>query len=995
MFAIDCLKANGTHLGTCIDKFYFGSCCQLQVPEEAIYQQEIVDNSIDNNVVSNFQHYSSPQLVPVSTIAAPVHQRRNITASVQRVTLPTTTKKKHTQNDVRVTTENIRLSTFQLVQEARVTTPTPTKIHTKPTKGATKAPVKVTNTTTIKTTSKTKPTQTPTHKPTSTTLSVKTTPKKNINSKITITTTVAPTTSQRKNITTVNSSLHDKWSTTRRTPTPVIKIETSTFAPLNQQTTTTKTTPKRTTTQKVTVHKRPSIITGSTSHPITMPYRNLTNRNPTKPTSPTNKTSGAYMDAKPIYINVTQTKAPRPKPKPTSEITIVPATSLSYITQETEFTTMQYVSSSRVTTTQRPLTTTLSELIRNSTSYVTNTSFKPTQRPMSSTTERTVTQVSESTSGVKTSSVKPTLSTSKIPSSTKTTTKHSALDISNSTKSTQPPPTKITTSTKIPPKNDIKSTLQTTTRISVRPTQSTKEQQTTQSIDSKRNITTAKTTTPKPLYSTVSSTQFTSSFKPSTHSTEKPILVTWMVPLVNASKNETTESEMQPVNWVLLSSTPAANKSTSSPQTSTSKKPIQAILSTQSTTTTAPRTTEKSTKKTTTTTTSRRPTTRSTTTMKPITKAPTTVSTTTKKPLPIIDDTGIPVLLIPENSDSSTTNPLSYSTEEIIGTSTSTSIEIKPPQSTQSSFVTSNVQNVSISTQSSTLEYNATDSPSSLFGSNSTDNFFSSTTPVMPQLEGVDYRQICGKRMFPEPRIVGGAKASFGRWPWQISLRQWRTSTYLHKCGAALLNENWAITAAHCVDNVPPSDLLLRLGEYDLAVEEEPYGYQERRVQIVASHPQFDPRTFEYDLALLRFYEPVIFQPNIIPVCVPDSDENFIGRTAYVTGWGRLYEDGPLPSVLQEVTVPVIKNDICEGMYRAAGYIEHIPHIFICAGWKKGGYDSCEGDSGGPMVIQRHDKRFLLAGVISWGIGCAEPNQPGVYTRISEFRDWINQILQF
>ncbi|EDW47026.1 GM20644 [Drosophila sechellia] len=250
--------------------------------------------------------------------------------------------------------------------------------------------------------------------------------------------------------------------------------------------------------------------------------------------------------------------------------------------------------------------------------------------------------------------------------------------------------------------------------------------------------------------------------------------------------------------------------------------------------------------------------------------------------------------------------------------------------------------------------------------------------------------------MFPEPRIVGGANAAFGRWPWQISLRQWRTSTYLHKCGAALLNENWAITAAHCVGQVPPSDLLLRLGEYDLAEEEEPYGYQERRVQIVASHPQFDPRTFEYDLALLRFYEPVVFQPNIIPVCVPDNDENFIGQTAFVTGWGRLYEDGPLPSVLQEVAVPVINNTICESMYRSAGYIEHIPHIFICAGWKKGGYDSCEGDSGGPMVLQREsDKRFHLGGVISWGIGCAEANQPGVYTRISEFRDWINQILQF
>ncbi|XP_001943207.1 serine proteinase stubble isoform X2 [Acyrthosiphon pisum] len=291
--------------------------------------------------------------------------------------------------------------------------------------------------------------------------------------------------------------------------------------------------------------------------------------------------------------------------------------------------------------------------------------------------------------------------------------------------------------------------------------------------------------------------------------------------------------------------------------------------------------------------------------------------------------------------------------------------------------------------------YTSTQNPSStlsmLMQSTSTDSVEAGNAP----LNMSNYKDVCGRRLFPTARIVGGEKVSFGKWPWQISLRQWRTSTYLHKCGAALFNENWAVTAAHCVENVPPSDLLLRLGEHDLSVEEEPYGYEERRIQIVASHPQFDPRTFEYDLALLRFYEPVTFQPNIIPVCVPEDDSNFVGSSAYVTGWGRLYEDGPLPSVLQEVTVPVINNSVCETMYRAAGYIEHIPDIFICAGWKKGGFDSCEGDSGGPMVIQRPDKRWLLAGIISWGIGCAEPNQPGVYTRISKFKDWINQILQF
>ena len=80
------------------------------------------------------------------------------------------------------------------------------------------------------------------------------------------------------------------------------------------------------------------------------------------------------------------------------------------------------------------------------------------------------------------------------------------------------------------------------------------------------------------------------------------------------------------------------------------------------------------------------------------------------------------------------------------------------------------------------------------------------------------------------------------------------------------------------------------MGEYDLDGEREPHKFIDRKVQIVASHPKFDPKTFEYDLALLRFYEPVTFSPNVIPICVPDDDEHLVGETAWVTGWGRLYE---------------------------------------------------------------------------------------------------------
>ena len=86
-----------------------------------------------------------------------------------------------------------------------------------------------------------------------------------------------------------------------------------------------------------------------------------------------------------------------------------------------------------------------------------------------------------------------------------------------------------------------------------------------------------------------------------------------------------------------------------------------------------------------------------------------------------------------------------------------------------------------------------------------------------------------------------------------------------------------------------PDDLLVRMGEYNLGDTNEPEGHIDRKVQIIAAHPKFDAKTYEYDLALLRFYEPIEFQPNVIPICVPDDDRDLVGETAWVTGWGRLY----------------------------------------------------------------------------------------------------------
>lgn len=243
----------------------------------------------------------------------------------------------------------------------------------------------------------------------------------------------------------------------------------------------------------------------------------------------------------------------------------------------------------------------------------------------------------------------------------------------------------------------------------------------------------------------------------------------------------------------------------------------------------------------------------------------------------------------------------------------------------------------------------------------------------------------------PSTRIVGGKNAPFGGFPWQVSVR--RTSFFglstTHRCGGALLNEQWIATAGHCVDDLLLSQIRIRVGEYDFGSILEPFPYQERSAISKVVHPKYNFYSFEYDLALVKLEQPLQLTPNVHPICLPGSEDLMVGENATVTGWGRLSEGGTLPSILQQATVPIMENDKCKQLFLKAGRHEYIPDIFLCAGYETGGTDSCQGDSGGPLQVRGNDGRWFLAGIISWGIGCAEPNLPGVCTRISKFTDWI------
>ena len=108
---------------------------------------------------------------------------------------------------------------------------------------------------------------------------------------------------------------------------------------------------------------------------------------------------------------------------------------------------------------------------------------------------------------------------------------------------------------------------------------------------------------------------------------------------------------------------------------------------------------------------------------------------------------------------------------------------------------------------------------------------------------------------------------------------------------------------------------------------------------------------------------------------------DFSGALATVTGWGTLQSGGNQPEVLNEVQVTVQTNDQCNSAYGGG-----ITDNMICAA--DAGKDSCQGDSGGPMVVEENG-RFALAGVVSWGYGCAMPEYPGVYARVTAQLDWI------
>lgn len=200
------------------------------------------------------------------------------------------------------------------------------------------------------------------------------------------------------------------------------------------------------------------------------------------------------------------------------------------------------------------------------------------------------------------------------------------------------------------------------------------------------------------------------------------------------------------------------------------------------------------------------------------------------------------------------------------------------------------------------------------------------------------------------------------------------------RCGGTILTKRHVLTAGHCtlLNDEEAVKIDVIYGSNDIHK-----GTTLKAMKMIR-HPEFDAAKFLHDIAILLVDNEFEYGNNARPICVPSAPVNIFNSDVVVAGWGFLSQDGKAVDYLRYTVVKVVPNARCADKFQHTGYRKD---LMYCA--YRLNTDACQGDSGGPMMTRVQDGRYLQVGIVSYGIGCALDDMPGVYARLEALVPWL------